>query len=134
MTRVMGVLMVVGLVLACEPDKGSNATTVTTNTKTETKTVAGGKTTEVKTEIKNSETVPGEVGVGECDDYLKKMTDCEAHAPTAFAGPLKEARAGMRKTWAQTATTPQGKADVVESCKQALASAKTAYASLGCSL
>ena len=45
MKRVMGFMMVLGLALACEPDKAGTSTTVTTNTKTESKTVSGGKTT-----------------------------------------------------------------------------------------
>jgi hypothetical protein len=135
MKRVMGILMVLGLALACDQEKGASSTTVTTNTKSESKTVTPGKTTEVTTVTKTTETsAAGDVGVAECDDYLKKMADCQTHVAAAAAGPMKDATEAMRSAWKKAAATAEGKAALATGCTQALDAAKAAYGQLGCNL
>ena len=70
--------------------------------------------------------------MAECDEYLKKMAACSTHAAAAAAGPMKESTDTLRKAWKDAASTPEGKTALASGCKQALDSAKRAYASLGC--
>jgi hypothetical protein len=153
MKKLMGAFLSVGLafgIAACNKDEK-------TTTKTETKTEAKPTGTEVKTDTKTetkpgdkpagSATAPGtapagdkaapaaggDIGVAECDDYIKKMNDCAGKMQPEAAGPMKESMATMQKAWKDAAATPEGKTALASGCKQALDAAKSAYASMGCS-
>jgi leucyl aminopeptidase (aminopeptidase T) len=136
MMRSIGFTMLLGLglaVSACDKDKAG--TTTTTETKSESKTVSNGKTTETKTQTKVTEVSPsGSVGVAECDDYLKKMADCAAKAPAGAADPMRKSVEAARHSWTVAAATPAGKSALASGCNQALESARSAYAGLGCNL
>ena len=148
MKKLMGVFLSVGLafgIAACNKDKTESTT------KTETKTESKPTGTEVKTDTK-TETKPGDkaaapapgdkaaaapaaggdIGVAECDDYIKKMNDCAGKMQPEAAGPMKESMATMQKAWKDAASTPEGKTALASGCKQALDAAKSAYASMGC--
>jgi hypothetical protein len=75
----------------------------------------------------------GDIGVAECDDYIKKMSDCSSKMQPEAAGPMKESMETMKKAWKDAASTPEGKTALASGCKQALDAAKSAYASMGCS-
>ena len=74
----------------------------------------------------------GDVGVAECDEYIKKVEACLAKVPAAGQPAVKSSLDTMRTTWKQAAATPQGKAGLAAGCKAALDQAKTNYASYGC--
>ena len=142
MKRLMGIMMAAGMVFgmaACDKKEGTTATT-----KTETPTT----TTETKAETKPADTAAkpadtaakpadmaapsGGIGVAECDEYIKKMTECATKMAPEAAGPMKESMATMEKAWIDAAKTPEGKTALASGCKQALDAAKSAYASMGC--
>ena len=74
----------------------------------------------------------GDVGVAECDEYIKKMTDCAGKMAPEASGPMKESMETMKKAWKDASSTPEGKTALASGCKQALDAAKSAYASMGC--
>jgi hypothetical protein len=60
----------------------------------------------------------GDIGVKECDDYMKKWADCYKDPAVKAA-----AKPGLDQTvaaWKQAAATPQGKAGLATSCKMML--------------
>jgi hypothetical protein len=64
------------------------------------------------------------IGVKECDDYMKKWSDCYKDPATKAA-----AKPGLDQTvaaWKQAAATPQGKAGLATSCKMMLDNFPTA--------
>jgi hypothetical protein len=142
MKKLMGVMMAFGLALgaaACNKDKTETPTTTTpakTEAKPEAKPAGGDmKAPDKKPEDKPAAAAPaagGDIGVAECDDYIKKMTDCAGKMQPEAAGPMKESMETMKKAWKDAASTPEGKTALASGCKQALDAAKSAYASMGC--
>jgi hypothetical protein len=98
-------------------------TTVTTTSNTTTTTT----NTAANTETKADATEPG-TGVAECDEYIKKYEAClttiAAKAPQAAPG-LKSSFEAQRTAFRSAASTPQGKATLPATCKQATETAKT---------
>jgi hypothetical protein len=136
MKRMMGILMAAGLVFgvaACDKKEGE--------TKVETKTEMAKPAEEAKpAEAKPADEAKpaeggegGDIGVAECDEYIKKMTECSTKMAPEAAGPMKESMDTMKKAWKDAASTPEGKTALASGCKQALDAAKSAYASMGCS-
>jgi len=154
MKKLMGVFLSVGLafgIAACKQDETKSTTK--TETKSEAKPTGSEVKTDTKTETKPGDkpaapasgTAPasgdkaaaapaagGDIGVAECDDYIKKMNDCAGKMQPEAAGPMKESMATMKKAWKDAASTPEGKTALASGCKQALDAAKSAYASMGC--
>jgi hypothetical protein len=86
-----------------------------------------------KTESTSSASAAGDIGVPECDDYLKKYEKCVSEkVPEAARGQLKQSVETMRTSWKQAASNPASKAALGQGCKQALETAKTAMGSYGC--
>ena len=147
MKRILGIVMAAGLVFgaaACDNKKEGTSTTTTTTTKpTDTKPAdtkpADTKPADTKpadtttTTTTTTTTAGGDVGVAECDEYIKKMTDCAGKMAPEAAGPMKESMETMKKAWKDASSTPEGKTALASGCKQALDAAKSAYASMGCS-
>ena len=140
MKRFLGIVMSAGLVLAlgaCDKKDTSG-----TETKTKVETPSGTTKTETKTETKPADTAAkpadtaapagGDIGVAECDEYIKKMNDCSTKMAPEAAGPMKESMETMKKAWKDASSTPEGKTALASGCKQALDAAKSAYASMGC--
>lgn len=138
MKRMMGILMAAGLVFgvaACDKKAETK-----TETKTETTTSAKpadkpmDKPADKPAEAKPAEAAGGggDIGVAECDEYIKKMTDCSTKMAPEAAGPMKESMETMKKAWKDASSTPEGKTALASGCKQALDAAKSAYASMGC--
>lgn len=138
MKRLSMVMMALGLAMAataCEKSKASDetSTTVTTKTKTESKTPGSSSTSETTTVTKTTEPgTGGDIGVAACDEYLRKMTDCQARAVEPAAAAMKDATAALKKTWKQAAATSGGELALAGTCKDSLLAARTAYASIGC--
>src|SRR5688500_3639629 len=75
----------------------------------------------------------GEIGVPECDEYLKKYEKCVTEkVPEAARPQMKQSVETMRTSWKQAASNPASKAALGQGCKQALETAKTAMGSYGC--
>jgi hypothetical protein len=60
----------------------------------------------------------GDIGVKECDDYIKMWNDCYKDPATKSA--MKSGLDQMTSAWKQAASTPQGKAGLATGCKAAL--------------
>jgi len=83
------------------------------------------------TEVSKSEAAADSVGVPECDEYIKKYEAClttiAPKAPQA-QGALKSSFEAQRNGFKAAAATPQGKATLASTCKQAIETAKTSTA------
>jgi len=72
------------------------------------------------------------VGVAVCDEYLDKMARCTSRLSPEAQVPMKNAMQESRKAWQANAATPEGKAALDGTCRQALDAAKSAAAAMGC--
>ena len=149
MKKVMGVLMAIGLglsVAACNKDKEGTPAAPEKKADTAAKPADKAADTAAKPADKAADTAAkpadtakpaapaagGDIGVAECDDYLKKMRDCAGKMQPEAAGPMKESVDTMAKAWKDASSTPEGKTALAAGCKQALDAAKSAYGSMGC--
>jgi hypothetical protein len=116
------------------PNAEATNKTTTTTTKTTTNTASEKPATG---ETAKTEAAPAgdSVGVAECDEYIKKYEACltkiAANAPAA-QGPLKQAFEAQRNGFKSAASTPQGKATLVSTCKQAIETAKASTKAYSC--
>jgi hypothetical protein len=124
------------VMLAC----GGGETTNTANTNTATtnaNTKAAATATPVAAASPASTTTTaaaGDIGVPECDDFLKKYEACvSGKVPAAAQATFKTSLDTWRSSWKQLAGTPTGKAGLATACKSALDQAKTSLASYNCS-
>jgi len=62
----------------------------------------------------------GDIGVAECDDYLKKMNDCLGKMPAEAKAAQEQAFKASKDAWKAAAATPQGKEGLKTGCKAAL--------------
>jgi len=104
-------------------------TAVATNT-------APANTTAANTTAK-TETAPAgdSVGVAECDEYIKKYEACLtkiAAKNPQVEGPMKTAFEAQRNAFKTGASTPQGKAALATTCKQAIETAKSTTSAYAC--
>lgn len=75
----------------------------------------------------------GEVGVPECDAYLKKYEACmNDKMPAQARDAAKSGLENTRKTWRDMAANPQTKASLGAACKQADDAAKAGMTAYGC--
>ena len=141
MKKIMGVMMAFGLALgafACNKDKEATPAAPAAGDKKPADTAAKPADTAAKPADKPADKAAaapaagGDIGVAECDDYIKKMSDCSSKMQPEAAGPMKESMETMKKAWKDAASTPEGKTALASGCKQALDAAKSAYASMGC--
>ena len=96
--------VVVGLMaFAC--DKGSSTTTTTSTT-----TASGGE----------KASAGGDIGVPECDDYLKKMEACLGKMPAEARSASENAFKQSKDAWKQAAATEAGKSALKQGCQSAL--------------
>ncbi len=61
----------------------------------------------------------GDIGVPECDDYIKKMEACLGKVPAEAKGAMESAFKHSRDAWKQAAATPAGKEGLKTACKAA---------------
>ena len=118
------------LMLAC--GGADNTNTATTNATTNANTKA--TTTPATTSTPASTTsAAGDIGVAECDEFLKKYEACvSGKVPAAAQATFKTSLDTWRSSWKKLAETPQGKAGLATACKSALDQAKTSLGSYGC--
>ena len=62
----------------------------------------------------------GDVGVQECDDYIKKMEGCMGKMPAEAKTAMEQGFKQSKDAWRQAASTPQGKEGLKTACKAAL--------------
>lgn len=75
-----------------------------------------------------------EFGVPECDEYIAKYTACvESKVPDAARGMVRQQIDASKAAWKQAASTPEGRAGLALTCKQATEAAKAAVQAYGCS-
>ena len=76
---------------------------------------------------------PGEIGIAECDDYIRKWESCLA---TKITGEVKEqtrvALDATREGWKRMAATPDGRAALDAACKEAVELGRMQVAAHGC--
>lgn len=70
------------------------------------------------------------IGVEACDEYFAKIDKClnSPNVPDMVKTTFKQSREQNHKAWEQAASTPQGKAQLETSCKTALQSSETLFA------
>lgn len=78
-------------------------------------------------------TAPGEIGVAECDDYLRKWEACLGAKVTGAAhDQVKVALDATRDGWKRAAETPEGKSGLAAACKDAAELARSQVTAYGC--
>ena len=76
----------------------------------------------------------GDIGVAECDDFLKKYEACvSGKVPAAAQATFKSSMEQWRTSWKQLAANAQTKATLAAACKSSMDQAKTSLASYNCS-
>jgi hypothetical protein len=117
--------------LACggaENTNTANTNTATTNANTKAAATPAAASTPASTT-----SAAGDIGVAECDDFLKKYEACvSGKVPAAAQATFKTSLDTWRSSWKKLAETPQGKAGLATACKSALDQAKTSLGSYGC--
>jgi hypothetical protein len=74
-----------------------------------------------------------EVGVPECDEFLRKYEACVTeHVPAASKVQFQDAITQWRKSWRDAAAQPAAKASLVATCKQAVETTRMATTAYGC--
>ena len=153
--------VLLGLVLLACGGAADNANTATTNATTNANTKAAATPATTTATPASTTAAAGDIGVAECDEFLKKYEACiSGKVPAAAQATFKtsldtwrsswkklaetpQGKAGlaaackssmdtMRTAWKQAAASPQGKAALATGCKTALEQAKTNYAAYGC--
>ena len=101
-------------------NRSANTTSTTSSTTTTTTNTAANTAT--------TDATGPNTGVAECDEYIKKYEAClttiAAKAPQA-APALKSSFEAQRNAFKSAAATPQGKATLPATCKQATETAKS---------
>ena len=135
LTFLFAVCVLLGLVmLACggaeNTNTAANANAVATNANTKTAATPASTTSTPA----GTTAAAGDIGVPECDDFLKKYEACvSGKVPAAAQATFKTSLDTWRSSWKQLAGTPTGKAGLATACKSALEQAKTSLASYNCS-
>lgn len=122
--------------LACG-GAAENTNTATTNatTNSTTKTTASPAASPATTTASPASTTSaaGDIGVAECDDFLKKYEACvSGKVPAAAQATFKSSMEQWRTSWKQLAANPQTKATLAAACKSSMDTAKTSLASYNC--
>ena len=117
-------------------------TTTTTNTKTTTTNASGNTTTTTTTTTNTASTAAtpasttttaAVTGVAECDEYISKYEACvKDKVPASMRAQMQTTLDASRNAWKTAASTPQGKATLAKTCTDALAAARQAMGSYGC--
>lgn len=113
---------------------GGSTTTTTANKPAENKAATDSKPAENKAaENKATASTGDDIGVPECDEYIKKYEACiMSKVPEAQRAIYKPTLDQMRSSWKQAASNPQTKAALASGCKTATETAKQSLASFSC--
>lgn len=121
--------------LACggaENTNTANSATANANTKATATPATTAATPAAATPAANT-SAAGDIGVAECDDFLKKYETCvSGKVPAAAQATFKTSLDTWRSSWKQLASTAQGKAGLAQACRAAADQAKTSLSSYGC--
>jgi len=72
-------------------------------------------------------------GVKECDEYLKKYTECvSTRVPEQVRAAMVAAIEESKSQWKVATLTAEGRAGLAQSCTQALQAAKASLQAYGC--
>lgn len=75
----------------------------------------------------------GEIGIPECDEYIRKYEAClRDKVPASQRAMLEQALDQHRSTWRTAAAQPQARATLASSCQQVLSAAKMSMGPYGC--
>jgi hypothetical protein len=121
------------LLVACNNTTGNNSNAPSGNSNETSRSNNNNATKPA--DGKPADTVAGgtEIGVAECDAYLKHYEACVSDkVPENMRATFKSQVEQARASYKQAAATPQGKAALVASCKQAEDATKKALASYNC--
>jgi hypothetical protein len=119
------------LLASCDKLTGGNNSNTPSNTNNGNGNKNGGDKTNSNS---TTSSTGGEIGVPECDAFLKKYEEClDTKVPEAQRGAMKPGLDAWKKSWKDMAATEQGKVGLKAACTQAEASAKTSMSSFGCS-
>ncbi|HEX8293081.1 MAG TPA: hypothetical protein VF570_15080 [Pyrinomonadaceae bacterium] len=132
MISLFALCVLLGLVMLACGGGAENANTANATTNANTKAAATPAATAAT--AAGTTSAAGDIGVAECDDFLKKYDACvSGKVPAAAQATFKTSLDTWRSSWKQLANTPQGKAGLATACKAALDQAKTSLASYNCS-
>ena len=96
-------------------------------------TAAPPKATAPPATLAPAATTAGDIGIAECDDFLRKYEACVTdHVPAATRAQYQVGMDQWRKTWKSIAAQPAARPSLVTACQQALASTKAATSTYGC--
>lgn len=119
--------------LACGGAAENTNTANTATTNANTKTAATPAATATTAATPASTASGGDIGVAECDDFLKKYEACvTGKVPASAQATFKTSMEQWRTSWKQLAANPQTKATLAAACKSSMDSAKTSLASYNC--
>jgi len=77
---------------------------------------------------------PGDFGVPECDQYMRKYLACiDSKVPDMVRPTLKASLDQQKQAWKKAASTPEGKAGLAAACTQMEGQSKAAMQAYGCS-
>ena len=111
--------------------KASNSSSTTTTSSTTSTTAPANTAAPANTGSSTTASTAPDTGVAECDEYITKYEACltEIAKKNPQVEPsMKQAFEAQRTGFKQAAATPQGKAALAGTCKQAITTAKTATA------
>ena len=132
LTSLFALCVLLGLVmLACGGAENTNtaANAVATNANTKAAATPAATTSTPA----STASAAGDIGVAECDDFLKKYEACvSGKVPAAQQATFKSSIETWRKSWRDLAANPQTKGTLASVCKSSLDQAKASLASYGC--
>lgn len=121
--KTFSALLFAAATLACSADKPPSPAPPTP---------AGGATTGMAAPAAATST-GGDIGIPECDDFLRKYEACVAqHVPAASKAQFEQGMAQWRTAWKSAAAQPAARPSLVTACQQAMASTKMATTPYGC--
>ena len=78
-------------------------------------------------------TATGDIGIPECDDYLRKYEACvRDKVPASVKPQLETALAQNRQAWQQAAAQPAARSTLASTCQQAVTAARMSMTAYGC--
>ena len=133
MISLFALCVLLGTVMLACGGAAENTNTATTNSTTNANTKAAATPASTTATPASTTAAAGDIGVAECDDFLKKYEACvSGKVPAAAQATFKTSLDTWRSSWKKLAETPQGKAGLETACKSALDQAKTSLASYNC--
>jgi hypothetical protein len=78
-------------------------------------------------------TATGDIGIPECDDYLRKYEACvRDKVPASAKAQLEAALDQHRQAWKAAAAQPAARATLASTCQQSVAAARMSMSAYGC--